>query len=260
MHQSKAIPMKYRYFLKLSYDGTNYHGWQVQPNGNSVQAEVDRALSVCLQDHVSVVAAGRTDTGVHAAEMYAHFDVDVELTTKLIEELLYKINNLLPVDIAVCSVLSVSQDSHARFDAISRTYNYRILTKKNPFKERYCYYWQGKIDMEKMNTAAQFLLGKHDFQCFSKVNTDVNNFFCEVIEAKWWCVDDELIFTITANRFLRNMVRAVVGTLFDIGRGKYEPKKIKEIMAGKKRALAGASMPAKGLILQKISYPENIFF
>jgi tRNA pseudouridine38-40 synthase len=251
----KIYPMPYRYFLKLAYDGTNYCGWQIQPNGNTVQAELTSALSLSFGEAIMLVGAGRTDTGVHAREMYAHFDLTKELSRKDILQALFNLNNMLPRDIAVQDVIPVDEAAHARFDATSRTYEYHILTRKDPFRERFCWYWQGSIDVEMMNKAAAMLIGLHDYQCFSKVKTDVNNYLCDVKEAFWQELDGELVFTITANRFLRNMVRAVVGTLFEIGRGKLAVADLEEIVASRNRSRAGASVPARGLSLVRVSYP-----
>lgn len=246
--------MSLRYFLKLAYDGTAYCGWQIQPNGNSVQAELEKALAIVLGAPVKITGAGRTDTGVHASEMFAHFDSGAELTAREIQRTIWTLNNLLPSDIAIRDISPVAPEAHARFDAVARTYQYHILRIKNPFKERYAWYWQGNLDVDMMNQAAHILVGEHDFQCFSKVHTDVTSFICEVQEAGWEATDDALVFTITANRFLRNMVRAVVGTLFDVGRGKITPEDLQQILESRDRSRAGASVPAKGLILVRIIY------
>jgi tRNA pseudouridine38-40 synthase len=245
----------HRYFLKLTYDGTAYCGWQLQPNGNTIQAELEKAMSIVFGQPLQVTGAGRTDTGVHAREMFAHFDLERELAPEEIRQALYKLNNLLPSDIAVHDLISVAPVAHARFDAVSRTYEYHILTRKDPFKERFAWYWQGMLDVEAMNRAAVHLFGVHDFQCFSKVHTDVSNFICDVQEAYWREYDGELVFTITANRFLRNMVRAVVGTMFDIGREKLQIADMERIIKSRSRGEAGSSAPAKGLSLVKIVYP-----
>ncbi len=251
--------MIYRYFLKMAYDGTAYHGWQIQPNGISVQELTEKSLAIAFSGRVPITAAGRTDTGVHAREMYAHFDLDQELSDEERGLILFKLNNLLPSDIAVIDIIPVHSDAHARFDALRRTYEYHILTRKNPFRERFAWYWQGKLDMDAMNSAATLLIGRHDFESFSKLHTDVNNFFCEVTQAVWHRDDDELVFTITANRFLRNMVRAVVGTLFDIGRGRMQPGEILAVLESRDRSRAGSSVPAKGLALTEVKYPDEWF-
>jgi tRNA pseudouridine38-40 synthase len=248
--------MSNRYFLKMAYDGTAYHGWQVQPNGVTVQELTERALAITFGARLTVTAAGRTDTGVHAREMYAHFDLDHEITQETLEQAVYKLNNLLPADIAIHQIIPVPADAHARFDAVSRTYEYHILRQKNPFRERFAWYWQGQLDLEAMNQAAMHLIGLQDFQCFSKVHTDVNNYLCEVTRAGWHQDGDTLVFTITANRFLRNMVRAVVGTLFEVGRGKLLPDDLITIIASRDRSRAGSSVPAKGLSLTQVQYPR----
>lgn len=252
------LNMNHRYFLRLSYDGTNYKGWQTQPNGNTVQAEVEKALATCFGRDIPVTGAGRTDTGVHAGVMFAHFDLEKAIDDNERMQFRWKMNNLLPYDIAIKAIHPVAPDAHARFDAVSRTYEYNILTEKNPFREKYCWYWQGKLDVDMMNQAALQLTGRHDFQCFSKVHTDVNNYLCEIHEAIWFQEGDELIFRITANRFLRNMVRAIVGTLFDIGRGKLDISELKSIIDSRDRSRAGSSVPAKGLVLTGVEYPYEV--
>ncbi|MFO7721871.1 MAG: tRNA pseudouridine(38-40) synthase TruA [Bacteroidales bacterium] len=250
--------MAYRYFLKLSYDGTAYCGWQVQPNGNAVQAELEKALAIVFRLPLQVTGAGRTDTGVHAREMYAHFDLPKPLEPEDCAQAIFKMNNLLPSDIAIQNIIPVHPEAHARFDAVSRTYDYHLLIQKNPFKERFAWYWQGNLDVDAMNIAAGKLIGTHDFQCFSKVHTEVNNYWCTVKKAEWCHSDEALVFTITANRFLRNMVRAVVGTLFDIGRGKLQVHDLESIMQSRDRSSAGSSVPAKGLTLVRVEYPFDL--
>ena len=241
-----------RYFITLSYDGTRYHGWQIQPNGDSVQEQLQEALSTLLRQPVEVVGAGRTDTGVHARMMVAHFDWDEPLDGK---QLAYKLNKLLPPDIAVQDVRQVSEDMHARFSATSRTYHYYIHTCKDPFLQAYSWQVPFKLDFGKMNEAAKVLLEYKDFTSFSKVNTDVKTNLCDIKEAFWeevaggqWC------FTITANRFLRNMVRAIVGTLVEVGRGKISIEDVRRIIEAKDRCSAGESVPGKGLFLVEIQY------
>jgi tRNA pseudouridine38-40 synthase len=247
--------MPFRYFLKISYDGTAYVGWQIQPNGLSVQELTEKALSLTFSERVPITGAGRTDAGVHARVMFAHFDLDRELSAAEIEQTIWKMNNMLPSDIAIKDIIPVQQDAHARFDAVWRTYEYHILSRKNPFRERFAWYWQGSLDLDEMNRAAAYLVGRQDFQCFSKVHTEVNNYFCEVTAAQWHRDDESLVFTITANRFLRNMVRAVVGTLYDVGRGKISPEDLPAIIGSHDRSRAGSSVPAKGLALTRITYP-----
>jgi tRNA pseudouridine38-40 synthase len=249
------IKMAQRYFLKLSYDGTAYCGWQVQPNGNTVQAELEKALGIVFRLPLQVTAAGRTDAGVHAREMFVHFDLPGALTADEVLQALFKLNNLLPKDIAIQEMMPVHPEAHARFDALSRTYEYHLLTRKNPFLERFAWYWQGHLDVDAMNRGAAKLIGTIDFQCFSKVHTDVNNYICTVTEAEWKEHDEMLVFTISANRFLRNMVRAVVGTVFDIGRGKLQVADLESIIQSRNRSEAGSSVPARGLSLVRIDYP-----
>ena len=198
-----------RYFIKFSYKGTNYHGWQYQPNATSVQETLTKALCVVLNSELEIMGAGRTDTGVHAKEMFAHFDFDKEIEA---QALIHKLNSFLPKDIAVSDVIPVHEDAHARFDATKRTYEYHINTAKNVFLEELSWYYHQKLDVNLMNEAAKILLKHTDFQCFSKVHTDVNTFNCKISEAYWKEANNQLIFTISADRFLRNMVRAIVGT------------------------------------------------
>lgn len=241
-----------RYFVFLSYDGTGYHGWQVQPNGNSVQAELQRALSILLRQNVEVVGAGRTDAGVHAAMMVAHFDTDVTFDTA---QLTYRLNRILPRDIAIDKVMLVSQDMHARFSAVSRTYHYYIHTRKSPFVRCYSCPIHYQLDFDLMNEAGRILTTYDDFAAFCKSHTDVKTTFCHVTEARWEQVGEgRYRFVITANRFLRNMVRAVVGTLIDVGRGRISLDDFRSIIEGKSRTAAGESMPACALFLQKIEY------
>ena len=208
-----------RYFIYLAYDGTNYHGWQIQPNGVSVQETLKKALSVFLRDDsIEVVGAGRTDAGVHAKLMVAHFDIDRDLDCNLVTD---KLNRLLPQDISVYSVRRVRDNAHARFDATYRTYNYYVTTRKDPFARHYSWRLFQKLDIEKMNEAAATLFEYTDFTSFSKLHTDVKTNNCKIMYAGWkQCGEDEWVFTIKADRFLRNMVRAVVGTLVEVGRGK----------------------------------------
>ena len=243
-----------RYFITLSYDGTRYHGWQIQPNGDSIQQRLQEALSTLLRQPVEVVGAGRTDTGVHARKMVAHFDFS-PFKGELERVLAYKLNKLLPQDIAVQEVRQVPDDMHARFSATSRTYHYFIHTYKDPFLRDYSWQIPFKLDFEKMNEAAQVLLEYKDFTSFSKVNTDTKTNLCDIKEAYWeevatgqWC------FTITANRFLRNMVRAIVGTLVEVGRGRISIEEVRQIIEAKDRCSAGESVPGKGLFLVDIKY------
>ena len=243
-----------RYFITLSYDGTAYHGWQIQPNAPSVQETLQRALATLLrQDELEVTGAGRTDTGVHARLMVAHFDWGVVLDGP---QLTYKLNKILPRDVAVKSIIPVSDDMHARFSAVSRTYHYFLHLYKDPFLQGHSWQMYGPLDFEAMNRAAQVLLNYRDFTSFSKLHTDTKTNDCTVTEAHW----DELApgqwrFTITANRFLRNMVRAIVGTLVEVGRGRLSPADVSRIIELKDRCQAGESVPAHGLYLVDIKYP-----
>lgn len=245
-----------RYFISFAYRGTDFHGSQTQPNGETVQSELELAISTILRERVPLVFAGRTDSGVHAEMMVAHFDY----TPILPSNLAARLNSLLPDSIAVRSIRPVTNDAHARFDAIARTYCYRITTRKDPF----LYLTHARVapglNYEAMNSAAELLLGEQDFATFCRTHTDVKTTICHVSEAQWVQVSEtEAYFTITANRFLRNMVRAIVGTLFDIGRGKMTKGQLAEIIALHNRCRAGQSAPAEGLSLIEIKYPSNLY-
>lgn len=240
-----------RYFIELSYNGKNYHGWQIQPDAISVQEKLNNAVSTIFQQNIEVVGAGRTDTGVHASQMFAHFDID----EKIEGDITHKLNSILPEDITVYKVFLVSDEKHARFDAVSRSYEYKIWLGRNPFLLDFS--WQihsQKLDVLKMNEAAKLLLEYENFQTFSKVKTEVYTFNCTVTEAFWKQENNLLIFYISANRFLRNMVRAIVGTLVDVGLGKISVNNFRQIIESKNRSNAGLSVPAKGLFLTKIKY------
>lgn len=239
----------------FSYFGKQYHGWQKQPNAITVQEILEDSFSKLLGEKVSLTGAGRTDTGVHAKQMYAHFNTD--LITD-IQDLIYRLNAFLPSDIAVQDIYRTNDDTHARFDAISRTYEYWIVQEKNPFLRHHTHYVKYPLNIKKMNEAAQILLEHADFECFSKSKTDVSTFLCVITEAKWTIKNNILVFTITADRFLRNMVRAIVGTLLDVGLGKIDIEAVKAIIKSKNRSNAGASVPAKGLYLTQVIYPEKI--
>ncbi|MBB4801993.1 tRNA pseudouridine38-40 synthase [Flavobacterium nitrogenifigens] len=240
-----------RYFIQFAYNGTHYHGWQIQPNASSVQETLNKAFSVLLNEPISIMGAGRTDTGVHATEMFGHFDTEKTLDVSV---LVHKLNSYLPKDIAIFDIILLHDDAHCRFDATRRTYEYHINTVKNPFLQELSWYVTQKLDVDLMNEAAQLLLKHTDFQCFSKVNTDVNTFDCTIFEAFWKQEKGKLIFTISANRFLRNMVRAIVGTLINIGLHKITLEDFENIIASKSREKAGFSVPAHGLYLTKIDY------
>lgn len=244
-----------RYFIQFSYFGTAYHGWQYQPNAVTVQEVLEQALSTLLKGKIALMGAGRTDAGVHAKQMYAHFDIkSIEDTKALVQ----KLNSFLPSDIAVQSIFAVIDEAHARFDATQRTYEYWIVQRKDPFLYPFAHYVRKELDVDTMNTAAKVLLGKKDFECFSKSNSDVHTFFCDLTKAVWEQKEEKLVFTITADRFLRNMVRAVVGTLLDVGTAKKKIVEINEILESRDRSRAGASVPAKGLYLTQVLYPKEI--
>ena len=247
----------YRYFIYLAYDGTAYHGWQIQPNGSSVQECLMQALSVLLRRQVEVVGAGRTDAGVHARLMVAHFDHPEPLDMALVAD---KLNRLLPPDISVYKVVPVKPDAHARFDATSRQYEYYVTTAKSPFRRQYsCRLFQ-KPDFERMNEAARTLADYTDFTSFSKLHTDVKTNNCRIMHAAWTQVDaDTWMFTIRADRFLRNMVRAIVGTLLEVGRGKLSVEGFRQVIEQKDRCKAGTSVPGNALFLVDVTYPEETF-
>jgi tRNA pseudouridine38-40 synthase len=240
-----------RYFIKLAYNGTNYHGWQYQPNASSVQETMNKAFSVILNSEINLMGAGRTDTGVHAREMYAHFDLETPFG---IPSVIHKLNSFLPKDIVVYDIFPVADEAHTRFDATKRTYEYHINTFKDAFLQEQSWYFHQKLDLDLMNEAAKSLLNHTNFQCFSKVNTDVNTFDCSIFEAHWKQENNKLIFTISANRFLRNMVRSIVGTLINIGLHKITLDDFETIIESKSRDKAGFSVPAHGLYLTKIEY------
>ncbi len=245
-----------RYFIQFSYFGKAYHGWQNQPNAITVQEVLENALTVLLRKKIALVGAGRTDAGVHAKEMYAHFDFEI-ISDML--DLVYRLNAFLPNDIAVKNIFKMRRDAHARFDATQRSYEYWISDVKNPFLMQSAHYIKHPLDIVLMNNAADLLLGKQDFECFSKSKTEVNNHFCEIKKAGWSKKEDGIVFEITADRFLRNMVRAIVGTLLDVGVGKSDLDTVKAIIKSKDRTKAGVSVPAKGLYLTAVSYPNTIF-
>lgn len=240
-----------RYFIHFQYDGTNYHGWQIQPNGNTIQEELQKALSVILRQPIEVVGAGRTDTGVHARHMVAHFDFPAISPA----DLAYKLNRLLPRDISVLRIEQVADDMHARFSATSRKYHYYISTRKDAFSRHYAWQIHWQLDFDKMNEAAQMLIGEKDFASFCKVGSDVKTTMCNLTHAKW-VKDSETNwhFEIAANRFLRNMVRAVVGTLIEVGRGRMTLEQFQAVLSQKSRSAAGESVPANGLFLEQVSY------
>lgn len=244
--------MPMRYFITFSYDGTAYHGWQIQPHSVTVQEELQKALSTLMRKPMEVVGAGRTDTGVHARKMIAHFDHDEVLDCS---QLVYKLNKLLPRDIAVQHVEPVADDMHARFSAKSRTYHYYVHLDKNPFLRSYSWQVYGNPDFELMNRAARVLMEYKDFTSFSKVNTDTKTNDCTITEARWDRVgEDQWRFTVTANRFLRNMVRAIVGTLMEVGRGRMTIEQLRSVIEAKDRCRAGDSVPGNALFLVEVLY------
>ncbi len=244
-----------RYFIQLSFDGTAYHGWQIQPNAPSVQQTLEEALGTLLRQPTDVTGAGRTDTGVHAHTMVAHFDCEQPVDT---EQLCYKLNRLLPRDIAVQRVYPVSPDLHARFSAYSRTYHYHLHVGKQPFLRHYSWQMFQELDIERMNEAAAHLLRYEDFTSFSKVNNDQKTNICHITHARWETVGSgQWRFTITANRFLRNMVRAIVGTLVEVGRHRLTMEEFCQVIERKDRCQAGESVPALGLSLVDVKYPTE---
>ena len=245
-----------RYFFNISYNGANYHGWQIQQNATSVQDVIQEKLRLLLKVNMDITGSGRTDTGVHALQQYFHADIENEIDCDDFE---YHLNAVLPFDIAVHSIRPVSQNAHARFDAISRSYIYKFVLHKDPFRLGLAYNYHRELDLEKLNQASKILLGRHDFESFSKVKTQVNNFYCEVINAYWRQDGNEFSFHIEANRFLRGMVRAIVGTLLMVNEEKIEKERIHEILASKDRSKAGRSVLPEGLYLSKIKYPDHIF-
>ncbi len=242
-----------RYFAELAYFGKAYHGWQNQPAAITVQQCVEKSLFTLFQEKIEITAAGRTDAGVHARQMFAHFDTEQEFDAG---SLVYKLNSILPKDIAVERIFPVKQNAHARFDALSRSYEYHIIQKKDPFLYENAFYVKKALDVAAMNEAAGVLKNYRNFKCFSKSRTDVKTYNCVVTEALWKKEDDRLIFYITADRFLRNMVRAVVGTLLEIGEKKQPVEYIREVIESENRSKAGSSVPAHGLYLTKIQYPN----
>ena len=240
-----------RYFIELAYNGTNYHGWQYQPNAVSVQETLNKALTLLFKTDIDVVGAGRTDTGVHANQLFAHFDVATLFDVPLY---IHKLNSYLPKDIAITAIHNVDETAHARFDATKRTYEYHIHTKKNVFKNESSWYYQSDLNIDVMNKACKLLFHHTNFECFSKTNTDVNTFNCKIHEAFWQQNGNIIIFTITADRFLRNMVRAIVGTMINLGSGKISLENFNTIIESKDRNKAGFSVPAHGLYLTKIDY------
>lgn len=242
-----------RYFLEFAYNGTHYHGWQLQPNATTVQETLTNAISTLLRQPIELVGAGRTDAGVHAKQMYAHFDYEQAID---IPVLVQKMNSFLPIDIVVYNIHPVDTEAHARFDATARTYEYHIHLFKDAFCDDLSFYHFKPLNVELMNEAAKILFEYEDFECFSKTHTDVFTFNCTIYAAHWELKENnKLIFTISANRFLRNMVRAIVGTLISVGLEKINLAEFRKIIESKNRGKAGFSVPGKGLFLTKVTYP-----
>lgn len=257
-----------RYFIELSYNGASFHGWQSQPNAQSVQSSIEEALSKIFRQNIHITGAGRTDTGVHARQMFAHFDIDTPVSD--VKRFLLSLNSLVGKYISINNVFEVSDSIHARFDATERTYKYFVSYKKNPFLKDYSWLSPTRLDMEAMNKASDILLQTKDFTSFAKLHSDSKTNICDVREAFWCSLDEDkealdflgsldkgIVFTISADRFLRNMVRAVVGTLVDVGRHKISIELFRDIINKQNRCAAGISMPANALFLWKISYPDK---
>ena len=245
-----------RYFLDISYLGTRYHGWQIQKNAISIQEAINEKISTLLKREIKVVGSSRTDTGVHAIQQFCHFDIDKKINIEVISN---KLNAFLPTDISLNQIFPVVDDAHSRFDAVSRTYEYRICRSKNPFQYDRTYLFFKKLDIDLMNEGAELLLREKNFQSFSKVKTDVNNFDCNITYAKWNLKSSNLNFKITSNRFLRGMVRAIVGTLLEVGEEKISIRQFKNAIKSRNRNKAGSAVPAKGLYLTHVKYPRKIY-
>ena len=248
--------MKQRYFIEISYNGKNYHGWQVQPHAISVQEVLNDCLTKLLKQEVHVVGAGRTDTGVHAKQLFAHFDLVKKV--KDVSQFLSRLNSFLPKDIAAKSLLEVGEEAHARFDANARTYEYYVVQQKNPFEEDSAYLIYKPLNIEVMNQAAKRLFEFQDFTSFSKSDTQTKTNNCKIMQAYWEKREGLLVFTIQADRFLRNMVRAIVGTLLEVGLGKMTQEEFVKVIESKDRSQAGTSVPAHALYLREVSYPKDI--
>lgn len=244
-----------RYFLEIAYKGTDFHGWQKQPNATSIQAEIQAALTTILKNNIEIVGAGRTDAGVHAKQLFAHFDTHQNIEKK---DVAYSINSMLPHSIVIKRIYATADLAHARFDATSRSYEYHIHLKNNPFLLDTTWLIPHKtFDVQAMNKAANTLLKHTNFKAFSKSKTDVKTYDCVITKAEWIQTDDHLIFYITANRFLRNMVRAIVGTLLEVGEGKLTSIEFENIILSQNRSNAGVSVPARGLFLTEVNYPKE---
>ena len=248
-----------RYFMHLAYNGTPYHGWQIQPNADSVQQTLEYALGKLCGEELNIVGCGRTDTGVHAKDFYAHFGTQQKFDEAQLKQLTFKLNAFLPEEILIFGIFPVPGDLHARFSATARTYQYHVSEQKQPFGKDFTHRVYVPLDENLMNTAAAMLLGEHDFTSFSKLHTQTATNICNVTYAHWERTGDELVFTIKANRFLRNMVRAIAGTLIDVGRGKTTLDDLQRIIDSKDRCSAGTSLPAKALFLTEVEYDGAAF-
>lgn len=245
-----------RYFLDISYLGTAFHGWQVQKNAHSVQVEINQALSTLLRKETECLGSGRTDTGVHARQQIAHFDSEKKIDTG---NFFLRLNKLLPREIAINKIIEVTPGAHARFDALSRGYEYHIIQIKDPFRHGQAYFFPRKLDQEAINEGMRLLKTWKNFQAFSKVHTDVNHFDCEIYHMEWKQTNDSHLFSVRANRFLRGMVRAMVGTLLEVGQNRVNVAELKQILESRDRSAAGRSVPAEGLHLTEVKYPDTIY-
>jgi tRNA pseudouridine38-40 synthase len=245
-----------RYFFEIAYNGKNYNGWQSQHTGVGVQSVVEDALAKLFRESIKIIGSGRTDTGVHCEQQFFHADIEKEFDIPLF---IQKLNSFLPAGIAIYTIKKVRDDASARYEAIERSYRYQITRKKDPFLEGYAWHFFKPVNLETMNKAAALLIGEHDFECFSKVKTDVNHFICDIKSAAWHEKGNMLVFTISANRFLRGMVRSIVGTLLDVGNGKTSLSDFHAIIKSKDRKKAGANVPPYGLYLTKVKYPSTVF-
>lgn len=245
-----------RYFFEINYSGANYHGWQNQANAIGVQQIVEEVMTKIFRQKVAIVGSGRTDTGVHCVQQFFHTELEREFDH---QKWIQKLNSFLPKDIAIRSVRAVRADAHARYNAVERSYEYKITREKNPLLVGYAFHYFRELNVPTMNKAAALLLGAHDFECFSKVKTDVNHFICDIKKAHWNQNGELLVFSITANRFLRGMVRAIVGTLLDVGTAKITVSEFRDIVKSKDRKRAGMNVPPEGLYLTRVIYPAGIF-
>ncbi len=245
-----------RYFFEISYNGTHYNGWQSQLNATGVQTVVEEVMTKLFREKIEITGSGRTDTGVHCEQQFFHCDIEKTFDEA---QFIQKLNSFLPKDIAIHTIRKVKPTASARYDAIERSYRYEIARTKNPFLEGLAWHFFKDIDIQTMNQAAALLTGEHDFECFSKVKTDVNHFRCDIKKAEWKSEGNRLYFYISANRFLRGMVRAVVGTLLDVGTGKTSIKDFQQIIKSRDRKKAGANVPAYGLYLMKVKYPSTVY-